>query len=570
MNSAFQDNISQQDALAFFRYTIILPLIEAKPGTIRNVATDIASKTYNDPINKKYITISESTVFTYYRKFKQQGFNGLKPKVKVNKGSFPSVPKPLVKEILALKEELPSRSSEKIITMLELAKKIKKSSLKARTVSRILYHYGYTRIFLAKDKRVYIRHEKAIINQMWQSDVMEGFYVPDTNGDKKLVYLIGFIDDHSRRILHCQFYFDATLTRLEDCLKKAITKFGTPVSLYVDNGKIYISDNFKLICAKLGIRLIYSTPYKPTGKGKIEKFWEYVQSSIMPEVKFNKVSNIFDLNDMFQGWLQEEYHNKVHSSLGLTPIESWNKSLATGAKLKFVSPVELDEAFLHSEERTVTKYGTISYEGNTYEVDGALVGRKILLRYNPFHLDYVHIYYNNAYFGTARVIDLKTEKHKSVGTLEEDPCVDSEISKQYLNNIKSSYQGYLTQQFKFEIDKNIAVDKSKPLVKEPEIPAGEHGFKPPKDITLSIDKSEFLGIVKASLSIDNLTFAEKGKLYDLWNTFKEFNKDILISILSDVKEKSPDYDRNFLYYLSQIKALYLSKQTAYKVKENKK
>lgn len=25
-------------------------------------------------------------------------------------------------------------------------------------------------------------------------------------------------------------------------------------NLYVDNGKIYISDNFKLICAKLGIK----------------------------------------------------------------------------------------------------------------------------------------------------------------------------------------------------------------------------------------------------------------------------------------------------------------------------
>ena len=65
MNSVFQDNISPQDALAFFRYTIILPLIEAKPGTIRDVATDIASKTYNDPINKRIITISESTVFSY-------------------------------------------------------------------------------------------------------------------------------------------------------------------------------------------------------------------------------------------------------------------------------------------------------------------------------------------------------------------------------------------------------------------------------------------------------------------------------------------------------------------------
>jgi hypothetical protein len=54
---------------------------------------------------------------------------------------------------------------------------------------------------------------------MWQSDVMEAFYISDRDGSSKLVYLIGFIDDHSRRVLHCQFYFDATLTCLEDCLK---------------------------------------------------------------------------------------------------------------------------------------------------------------------------------------------------------------------------------------------------------------------------------------------------------------------------------------------------------------
>jgi len=251
-------------------------------------------------------------------------------------------------------------------------------------VSRILKHYGFTRESLAKRNRVFVKHQKEAVNLMWQSDVMQGFYIPDANGDKRLVYLIGFIDDHSRRILHCQFYFDATLTRLEDCLKKAVIKFGVPKSLYVDNGKIYISDDFKLICAKLGITLKYSTPYKPSGKGKIEVFWKYVESSFMPEIRLTKISNIIELNDIFQGWLQEEYHNKIHSSLEKqTPIERWETSINNGEKLNFIPPVQLDEAFLHSAVRTVNKYGTISFEGNTYEIDGVLVGKQIAIRYNP-------------------------------------------------------------------------------------------------------------------------------------------------------------------------------------------
>jgi hypothetical protein len=32
----FQGSIKVDDAIAFFRYTVILPLIEAEPGTIRS------------------------------------------------------------------------------------------------------------------------------------------------------------------------------------------------------------------------------------------------------------------------------------------------------------------------------------------------------------------------------------------------------------------------------------------------------------------------------------------------------------------------------------------------------
>ena len=551
----FEGSIKTDEAIAFFRYTVILPLLEATPGTIRKIAYSLAHTTFNDPVNRRVITFGERTIFTYYANYRKYGFDGLKPKVKSNKGKHPSIPEETIKEILSLKEELPSRSAQKIIAMLELANKTSKDFLKVRTINRILSFYGYTRESLSKDTRVYAKHEKEAINMMWQSDVMEGFYIPDGDGSSKLVYLIGFIDDHSRRILHCQFYFDATLTRLEDCLKKAITKFGVPQTLYVDNGRIYIADDFKIICAKLGIKLKYSTPYHPQGKGKKERFWQYVESSFVSEIKHHKVNNIIELNDLFQGWLRTEYHDKIHASLGKTPVETWENSLKSGIKLNFFSPVQLDEIFLHYAERTVDKYGTISFEGNTYEINGELVGKRVALRYNPFHLDYVHIYYNDKYFGIAKVIDLKTQKHKSVGHIEEDPCVDSEVSKQYFNNIKSNYQEYLQQQVSSYLSKDLVnVDKEKCVVI-----GDESAFRAPKDKDYVIDKNQFISIVSEALDISTVTFAEKGKLYELWETFKEFNREILISILKDIKETTPDFKRNFLYYLSQLKTMYLQK-----------
>ncbi len=428
--------------------------------------------------------------------------------------------------------------------------------MKLRTVNRLLNNYGYTRKNLTKDHRVYIKHEKECINKMWQSDIMEACYLTDKNGESRLVYLIGFIDDHSRRILHCQFYFDATLTRLEDCLQKAVIKFGSPKSLYVDNGKVYISAQFKIICAKLGITLKYATPYHPSGKGKIEKYWRYVQSSFMSEIRKNKISNIIELNDMLQAWLKYEYHEKLHNGIGMTPIEKWNKSLTEGTKLRYLSPVQLNEIFMHCSERSVSKYGVISFNGNTYEADASLVMKKIEIRYNPFHLEILHTYYNDKYYGVAKIIDLNNTKHKSVRPLEEDPQVESDIAKEYLENIKSNYQEYLKSQVAQHISKYNTQDASH--ISQGKAPKNKDTgiFRAPKDKEIVIDKGEFISIVVDKLSIDNITFTEKSKLYDLWKTFKEFNKDILISILDDIKEKSPDFNRNFLYYLSEIKKQY--------------
>jgi len=556
----FDNQIKKEDAVAFFRFSVISPMLNAPKGHIDAAAKKLAKTEFNDIVNQKIVTFHYRTIYTYYMNYKKHGFEGLKPKRYKNKGTHPSVPDEYIKSILSLKEELPSRSARKIITMLELAGRIEKDSLHVRTVNRILNHYGYTTKSLKNSSRVYTRHEKDKINAMWQSDVMSAFYLPDENGKQKICYLIGFIDDHSRRVTHAQFYFDATLNRLEDSLKKAVIKFGAPNTIYVDNGKIYISSDFKLICARLGIIVKYSKAYHPEGKGKIEKFWQFVQSSFISEIKHNKVSSIIELNDLFSAWLKTEYHDKIHSSTGATPLKRWDKSLKTGIRLRYYSPVQIDQAFLHFAERTVNKYGVISFDGNQYAIDGALVNKKIAIRYNPFHLDSVHVYYQDKYYGLAHVIDLKKEKHKSVSSIEEDPAVDSTISQEYLENIKSNYQDYLKEQL------NVPLDKEIKLQAKADNPTGEAAAEVdtaqnivPDEKTQALKRQEFVDIIAAALGIETLSYAEKGRLYELWQTFKEFNRELLISIVDDIKDKTPDFNDNFLYYLAQIKDIYLEK-----------
>lgn len=546
--------IKREDAIAFFRFQVISEMLDAEPGFVRATANRLSRQQFNDVVNKRMVTFSERTIFRYYSDYKKYGFDGLKPKSRCDKGTHPGIDEGLISDILMLKKELPARSAAKIITMLILAGRLEENSIHVRTVNRILNQYGYTRDTLSKDRRLYTKHEKDRICAMWQSDVMSAFYIPDGNNGSKLAYLIGIIDDHSRRDMHSEFYLDSTLPRLEDTLRKAVTKFGAPDCLYVDNGKIFISEQFKLICARLGIRLKYATPFNAAGKGKIERFWKTVQDSFIPEIRKQPVKSLSELNDLYFAWKNAEYDNKIHSSIGMSPKERWDKSLNNGAKLRFFSPVDLEEIFLHADERSVSKYGTISFEGNTYEAPAELIGENVVVRYSPFHLDYLHVYFKDKYFGIARIIDLKTRKHKSVAAIPEESGYDSQISRLYFENIKSNYQKYLEEQLNLSIDKEISGQNAED--------AGcleDHPTRPPVQPEIIITREEFADIVKAAIGISELTFQEKGKLNELWETFKEFNKNILESILTDLAHKTNDFNRNFLYYIAQIRQNYLER-----------
>jgi putative transposase len=61
----------------------------------------------------------------------------------------------------------------------------------------------------------------------------------------------------------------------------------------------------------------------------------------------------------------------------------------------------LHEAFLWSEQRQVTKTATVSLHGNSYEVDAALVGRRVELVFDPFDLTDIEVRFETRSMGKA-------------------------------------------------------------------------------------------------------------------------------------------------------------------------
>ncbi|MBW2648139.1 MAG: transposase, partial [Deltaproteobacteria bacterium] len=161
------------------------------------------------------------------------------------------------------------------------------------------------------------RYESELPNDMWQSDVMHGPMV--TVGDRtKKSYLIAFIDDHSRLIPHGEFYLSERLTSFLDAFEKALLKRGLPRKLYVDNGSAFRSKHLEHITASLGIALIHSRPYKPEGRGKIERFFRTVRGDVLAGFTGTTME---ELNESFDRWCNETYHQRKHTSTGESPFK---------------------------------------------------------------------------------------------------------------------------------------------------------------------------------------------------------------------------------------------------------
>ena len=83
--------IKREDAVAFFRFQIISEMLDAAPGFVEATAKKLSQQSFHDVLNKRMISYTERTIFRYYSAYKNQGFEGLKPKTRKDKGGHPGL-----------------------------------------------------------------------------------------------------------------------------------------------------------------------------------------------------------------------------------------------------------------------------------------------------------------------------------------------------------------------------------------------------------------------------------------------------------------------------------------------
>lgn len=199
---------------------------------------------------------------TWVSGFYDEGIKGLLNKPR---GNLKPVPDEIMVKIVDIKRENPHRSARRIR---DLLRKNMDISLHRQTVWRTLKKAGENK--RAKKKvKVFRDFESIHPNSLWQVDYMDAIVV----GGIGLVFLILFVDDHSRKIVGARFVENRAAIHILDVLWESIVRYGVPSQIYSDQGKQFKSHmgkgytHYETVCKRLGVQTIHGTPRYPEGRG---------------------------------------------------------------------------------------------------------------------------------------------------------------------------------------------------------------------------------------------------------------------------------------------------------------
>jgi transposase InsO family protein len=233
------------------------------------------------------VGISKHTLYIWKRKFEEEGPGGLMDRPRGGpKGS--RLPELTKRTILMLKQSNPEWGCQRISDMLLRGPALPASP---SAVARVLIEAGYElKEEPTKPHPDHVRHfERAKPNQLWQTDLFT-FVLKRQN---RRVYLVAFMDDHSRFIVSYGLHASQSTALVLEVLRAGLTSYGTPQEILTDNGTQYVTWRGKSVFTreleKRGIQQVVARPRHPQTLGKIERFWgtlwrECIESAVFVDL----------------------------------------------------------------------------------------------------------------------------------------------------------------------------------------------------------------------------------------------------------------------------------------------
>ncbi len=262
---------------------------------------------------------------------------------------------------------------------------------------------------------------KAHANEMWQADTLHGPFLI-IGGKPTKTFLVCFIDDATRVVPHGQFYAADSTPNLVDCFQTALFKRGVPDAMYVDNGSNYSSKEFSLVCARLGTILLHTPVRDGAAKGKIERFFRTVRDQFLIR-DLAAITSLAEINAAFIDWVENTYHEREHSTLGMKPVDRFGLDLSG---VRYLQPSRYNrELFYLEATRKVRADNTFNLKGTRYEAPRDLRSRSITVRFDRNDPGVAPVvYHDGERMGEAAPVDFLANDRPSPRVPKRDPDTD--------------------------------------------------------------------------------------------------------------------------------------------------
>ncbi len=395
-------NEEQKREVATFRFGVIHDLVGGAvlaSGEQERLIREKCRRKWSIPFSQR-TRIGRSTILRWIKAYQDAGgkLEGLYPKDRSDQGRSRAIDDETAAALVALRKSRPRTTVQMIIREMRRRNLAgPEINLSPSAVYRFLKAQGLMKMVVAapEDRR---KFEAELPNDLWQSDCMHGPMVRH-EGRQRKTYLLAFIDDHSRLVPFAAFYLSERMDSFLDALQKALMIRGLPRKLYTDNGPAFRSKHLEQVCASLGVALIHARPYKPQGKGKIERFFRTIRTGFLPCFKGETLD---ELNETLFLWLREFYHQRVHSGTGQTPLARFTARL----ECLRTAPDNLLDYFRKAERRKVAKDRTISLNGRLFEAPVELIGKQVTVLFHEQQPKEVEVRLNQKSYGYLLPVDL--------------------------------------------------------------------------------------------------------------------------------------------------------------------
>ncbi len=278
--------------------------------------------------------ISRSWLFRLLARYKEGGYEALKPRSRRPK-SCPSRTAPEIQQaIVDLRRELTDSGLDAGAQTIAHHLKLRFGAAPSRpTIWRILKSHGLIEPQPHKrPKSSWIRFQAELPNEMWQADATHWQLADATD-----VEILNLIDDHSRLCLASVAFRTVKAPDVLETFCSAAESYGYPAKFLSDNAAVFsgTSRRGRVVLEseldRLGIESKHSTPYHPQTCGKVERFHQTLKRYLQRQAPAENLAHLQLQLDTFRMYYNQQ---RPHRSVdGRTPFQAFQARLKAGPSL---------------------------------------------------------------------------------------------------------------------------------------------------------------------------------------------------------------------------------------------